>query len=132
MHGRCILDAVKLIHRAAVGDHGDCCLGAGQSGREQHGVRTARDIHHSVRMTLQDGTKQFQDLLCVVDVHIQELHRGLDPAVGKVILQLPPGMLRRSLRADVDHLFRAENLHAQYIFQRPLVKQFNQCLCFHP
>ena len=132
VHGFRVLDAVKPVLRPAVGHHRDLRFRAGQPRREQHRVRPAGDVHHRLRVFPQHRPEYRQHRPGVIDVHFPEGQRHPEPPVTEVILQLFLRMLRRPLRADIDHLLRAEDLHPQHVFQRALVQQFDQRFRVHP
>ena len=125
-----VSDIVEAVAAAAVGKDGDLPLGAEKPRREEHRVRAAGDVQGAVRVLLHDAAEELTHGLGVEDAgpHEDELH--VQSAVFEVGAELALDLLvgGHFVRADIDHLCRAEHLHAQDVFERSVVIQFDQRL----
>ena len=125
-----VADIVKAVLPAAVGEDRDVGLRAQEPRGEEHGVRAAGDVHRAAGVALDDGAQQREHGVGVVDVRLEEDELYLLAAAAEVFpeLFLDLGAAGHELRADVHDPPRPEHLHAEDVFQGPLVKQLDQGL----
>ena len=123
-----VADVEELVLLPAVGDDRDGRLRAEQAGGKQHRVGAAGDIQDTVGIKRENLPEDPQHFLRVIHAGTVEDQLHVQPAVLKVETEL---VLEIEIRGDaagtdVYDPLRVKHVHAENVFQRPFVIEFDQ------
>ena len=123
-----VADVVELVLPAAVGDDRDGTLGTEQAGGEQHRVGAAGDVQDAVGIKGENLPEHLQHFLGVKHAGTVKDEFHMQAAVPEIkaelVLEIQIG--GNAARADVYDPFRMEHIHAENVFQRPFIVEFDQ------
>ena len=121
---------IEAVFAPAVCKDRDGALGAQKPCREQHRIGAAGDVDGAVRILADDTPEQLKHGTGLIETALDDAQLRIKAAPPEIEAQRFQDRLYVAdlLGTDIDDPLGPEHLHAQHVFERPLIIQFDQCL----